>query len=305
MRRGSYDEKHFVNILDSGIDTWVRDAVRNGAGKRRAVVLFDSFSAYVKAAAGPSGDGEEDNRSSRRTGDRAMKFTQVETFDDARNLALYGWAEGTRNIEKLSAVLSGAIHVGVPSVDLGLVGGAVDIPTYLTGEPECMWSFQDVRARKAVRIIVEGATEAQTSSSDIMARGAAIVSLVDAIEAAGIATEVEMRYTLAIWGDNRAQLQHRVTLKRADEPLDMATIAFATAHPSSLRRIAFGAYEAMSAYMRTTFSLYTSGGYGVVTDTEKSEVQDDEILVAGNMHAMYDRNAWIRATARSAGVDLE
>lgn len=74
----------------------------------------------------------------------------------------------------------------------------------------------------------------------MMLRGAAVLSLADTLERRGFSTE------LRIVGNSQAggqAFRYSIVYKRAGEPLDIDRAAFAIAHPSSMRRLAFAILE--------------------------------------------------------------
>jgi hypothetical protein len=301
------DETVFQQYDTPAVDAWMRGKKPDGYAMRRAVWKFGSFTEYVEAASGVAGhDGDDGNRASRNNADTYSRFCDTENFDQARKLALFGWPEGTRQISTMSAAMSGTMSIPKYGMDLQLTGGAVDVPTFLTGEPECMWAWTESSARRAAKIVVEGAVNAGMQASEIFRRGSTIVSLVDALEAGGVSTEVELRYTLRDGGYSH-HVQHRVTLKNTTEPLDIAAIAFAIAHPSSLRRVCFGVMERTSKRVRDAFGFWRRGGYGYVAASDPAEFTEGEVLVSGNQltSSMFDNMQWIKATAATFGVEVE
>lgn len=275
-------------IDDSGYDT------------RQAVVTFDSWSQYVEVAS----SGNDADRHSRVTDDNSSPWSGTATYQDARTLALYGWREGTDKLRRMTASMTGSMNVVRQSMNLALTGGAVDVPTYLTGEPECMWSWQDTEERKAVRVVIDGAHASRITPEEIMRRGAAVVAFVDAMESAGYSAEIQLRYS--IYSADKV-ITHAVALKRSDEPMDLESIAFAIAHPASLRRIGFGVMEMMPPKITKAFSFRLHGSYSSVHRTTSGEVEPGDIILTGNHQFSSEEEAmqWARKCVASYGVEFQ
>lgn len=272
-------------------------------GTRQAVIAFSSWSEYVELA---SRSGDDEDRHSRVKDVGSSPWSGTKTYRDAHTLAIYGWRDGTAQLRRMTANMSGSMNVIRQNMNLALTGGAVDVPTYLTGEPECMWSWQDTEERKAVRVIIDGAHASRVTPEEIMRRGAAVVAFVDAMESAGYSAEIQLRFSLSNFGGNNI-ITHAVALKRSDEPMDLESIAFAIAHPASLRRIGFGAFELMHPKITKAFSFKRHGSYGSVHRTKAEEVDAGDIILTGNHKFYSDDEAmqWARECVASYGVELQ
>jgi len=289
------------------VDAWFKRK-RGKSAPKRAVWSFGSFTEYVDAAAGDAVDGRRDNRLSHVADDWFADFCLTRDFSEAKSLALQGWHEGTKEIHTLTSSMAAGMNVQRYGMDLALVGGSVDIPTFLTGEPECMWTWKDTVQRKGARLIVEGSVAGGVKTADIIRRGAAVASLVDALESGGVSTEIELRFTLRNNESDR-YVQHRIALKQSSEPLDLATLAFALAHPSSFRRFTFGVCERLPDDVKKDFGFTRFGHYGLV-DNRRSPTEifgEEDVLIEGNNWGgnMTDSMQWIKRTAQQFGVDVE
>jgi hypothetical protein len=295
----------FRNFDTPEVTAWAKRNSR-ASDNGRAVWLFDSYTQYVNASAGEAGGGRGDmDRASRHESSTFTDFTGTKDYGTAKDLALHGWSEGTERVQSMSASMSGTMSVQRYGMELALTGGAVDVPTFLTGEHECMWTWQASPAKRGAKIVIEGSAASGVKPEQILQRGAAIVSLIDALESGGISTEAELRFTLTDPSSSHV-LQHRVTLKQASDALDIPALAFAVAHPSSLRRIGFGVMERSSAALRDRFEFGMPGRYGYATQSLASEFTEGEVFIASNLLTSGFGHSveWIRSTAAKFGVDI-
>jgi len=115
-----------------------------------------------------------------------------------------------------------------------------------------------------------------TSTEAMIRRGAAIVALVDQIEASGkrvhiVAVNAVGVSGARIDGEKVSTLIYKITIKESGEHLDMDRIAFATAHPSMLRRVWMRLIEIHS-------DDYISG-YGGVLTLQKEDIETNAMYV--------------------------
>jgi len=117
--------------------------------------------------------------------------------------------------------------------------------SYLAGDPrpriDARRTNDDSNGKgKAVTIMVNAASSAAISADSLARKGAAILTLIDALESAGRPVEVIVgSYSLK----GRRALDVRVTLKRAGQRMSLDALAFAIGSPDFFRRVIFGARE--------------------------------------------------------------
>ena len=111
-------------------------------------------------------------------------------------------------------------------------------------------------AMPIVKIYADIGATASTNASAMIRKGSAIVALIDQIEQSGQRVELIACQRTDTKDYEYDEQRIFITVKRADEVLDLDRIAFALAHPSMLRRVCF-------RIMEFTYSGYVSG-YGRV-----------------------------------------
>ena len=83
-------------------------------------------------------------------------------------------------------------------VQFRIAGGAVNVGRFLSGRPDCFAArvraaeVKEARSRRVVRMVVNVGARASVSSDVFFARGAAAVTLIEALERAGLRVQVDM-----------------------------------------------------------------------------------------------------------------
>lgn len=251
------------------------------------------------------------------TSERAIReFYGTATFAEAMQLARRGWPEGARKAQAFGATLVDRIVGRVEREDIAfdVEGTQFDVARMLTNEPEHWTRWETTQeashsiGNKCISICLNGSVHWMIARDVIVARGAAVVALANLLEYAGYNVEI----TLAFRTEYRGALTSLITLKRYGEPSDMATVAFALAHPSSARRLNFAAKERESNDMRELLDAVASGCYGYPRDLPEAQQSSYSVYInAGNesngFGAWNDPNAseqWVLDKLANAGVRL-
>lgn len=190
------------------------------------------------------------------------------TFDEAIELGLNGWAEGTKHLAEYQDSVQSTLHSaglaprdgGEASYDWGRTAeggrGEIDVATYLTGDPECIVARVDASTASSIRIYVDCSASFMVDGAKMTERGAILAAMIDALHQRGVLVE--------LWAGQRmtngeSVYASWVKLKANTEPLDIQQVVYALAHPSFLRRLGFSALEAEPF----AFQLgCVTGGYG-------------------------------------------
>lgn len=144
-------------------------------------------------------------------------------------------------LRKAVAVMPKAAHRD-RLIQWELAGAFPDVALASAGAPDCMMDDQptEMKPTQSVRVIVSMATPWTTGLDEFVNRGAAILSAVEAAEAAGHRVEVVAEETAIELNDG---VSLSILLKAAGQPADRDSLAFFLIHPSSLRRIFFALLE--------------------------------------------------------------
>jgi hypothetical protein len=123
-------------------------------------------------------------------------------------------------------------------MEFDVAGAEPDVARYLEGEPENMLEFSAPSPRPRVHIVFLFGVSCHTPASEMRERGAAIISAIDAAEARG----VRVKLSVASFR-NESMGGYILSLKEADQPLDLDLLAFILAHPAADRRVGFRLME--------------------------------------------------------------
>lgn len=183
------------------------------------------------------------------------------SWSDCLRMAREGWAAGAQRLhEGLAAVLPPT--TSHTKLNHSVAGHYADVPKYLTGLPDNMITRGKVRGQApVVSIVVSLTASGSVDASHYANFGAAMVAVIDKLEAAGrrvdlyVAFPNAMNYTRAIVGWK---------VKEAGEHVDLGALAFSLAHPAAYRRFGFGLWE------RTGAANYTVG-YGRCSDLTEED----------------------------------
>jgi hypothetical protein len=200
------------------------------------------------------------------------KFTQTDSFNQSMRLAEQGCPTTREAIHQASfKVMSEAL----PEWDTAPVGVFPCIPAFAAGVPTDMFTpseFGNPVPKPIVRIVVNVTATCNVPTAQIVNRGAAILSLIDRVQATGQRVELVAEFHCTSGSDTFA---FSVTVKRPEEPVDLDRIAYAIAHPSMLRRSLFRVMEFTAPYVVC--------GYGNATDLN-DRVSGGDVYIKSMLH---------------------
>ena len=195
------------------------------------------------------------------------------SFKQALQLQSEGWGKRP-DLSKLSKAVQSAssAELSEQSTMHSVSGAYVDVPVFLTGEPECMVEFIDEPQPSAVRLAMNLSTNWKMSDEAFQMRGAVVLALAEKLEAAGYPVEI-ICYTAVKCNSVKGKPKFSMAfpLKQADEVTDIDALTYWACHPSALRRLQFAAWEnAFPPAERAKLGFAMGGGYGGVTTLEES-----------------------------------
>lgn len=160
---------------------------------------------------------------------------------DAKGMLAEGWTTSRPTL-----TLSGFPGAAVTeqSLTLQTEGAYPDVSAYLSGDSECMVAYVEspTDSPKYCHICVDVAATANVSAKTMFKRGELILSFIDALEAQGIRTRLEVCCNVSDYPFIQRTL---VSLKDYAEPIDEGLICFALGHPAMFRRIFFGVADVL------------------------------------------------------------
>ena len=238
------------------------------------IKTFETFESFIEQSlVVPS---KQDSSSSRQDRLGSDPWHGTNTFEQAVALARRGWPEGAAAALELRAEVESAvrdlINARSTSYTFDVAGEFVDVGRFLSGEPECFGSeSQDYgnTVRPVVKIVANLAASGSVSTKSLYVRGAAIVAAIDILESLGRRVEVWIAHgsTKSRRGGQSNVHETHVLVKKADQPLDVDRLAFAVAHPSTLRRLCFSIMEQHGHLPCSTWPhAVTVAGDAIVTE---------------------------------------
>ena len=179
------------------------------------------------------------------------------SWDQAKVMALTGWQEGMREIEKYRAAVFPLVASKVirPRPVSAVAGYNVEVGKYLANDPECFVhrAFEEKPQQgRILKLVCSISVSAAIKPATIIQRGAMICALIDALEFAGHRVEVICNDAMSGSHSENARkglmksngwMEISVVVKKSDQPLEMTDLAFCLAHPAMLRRIMFSVCE--------------------------------------------------------------
>lgn len=296
------------------LEAWrTRREVERAKGAVNVRESFDSWTEFVDRAARST--------SYRDTSHSAGNdWAGGVSFDGALQLARDGWAEGADRLADMTARLEGRLanRVTVQTPGYSVAGpGVLDMGRYLTGHPEAFMVWKDSETvsetespRGVLRILINGCSSWHVDAETIFWRGAAAVAIVDMAERAGARCEVEMVERVNCYGDggyNTADT--RILLKRAQDHVETDLLAYALAHPATLRRLTFGYWETLSETERAALQFVPYGTYGTPGDVPADErdglIYIPALLGRGPFASGESTAQWVIAELAKNGIEVE
>jgi hypothetical protein len=170
-------------------------------------------------------------------------------WQGALRLAREGDTEGAAAIRAMLADYAATLPArdALPSDAHAVAGYHVDVPHYLTGQPDCMIApapMPETGRGKVVTIVASINATADIDAGPMRRYGMALARKVYDLEAAGARVEVIGCFVSSVSGA-RVSVAWRV--KAADRDLDLPALAFAIGHPAMFRRIGFACRERLPA----------------------------------------------------------
>lgn len=199
---------------------------------------------------GAKKDGKDDD-------DGAWQWTGTRTWEDAMERAKFGSPEDAARVSRaLDVIRQEARYARINGKRHDVAGDRPNIGRAIAGDPAHMIRRTKVlkTSRPVVRLLVNCGARADVRGGMRLNRGAAILSQIDALEAAGQRVEITL-----VWkanGHDKNTHEARCIVKQASEPCNVEALAFALINPSTHRRFAFALREQHASLYRW------AGGYG-------------------------------------------
>lgn len=284
--------------------------------------VFNSWDEFVRYVEDTPSDMEETDRASMKVGGerethRIVKWWMGEhsmkmTLDKARQ----GWKEGAAEIQKTFNEFNIPAKRVRQEIAYSQVGpGTLDMGRYIMGHPMAwsVWEDSEVTTDETainggiVRLGINISQSAGVSATTRFQVGALILSLIDLLERNN--RRVELTLYNSITGQNGAYMRQQVTVKQADESVNLSIMAFAFANAATQRRLCWAVRETLDADSRKACGISLKGGGYGQTDENWAGIDPDGVtLVTGATGALYSnerRTAWLQAQLQAQGIEWD
>ena len=240
----------------------MRRTVKEAQGEAFIIEEYDNFRELIANNRKRSYNFDSDRVKRVRKG-----WEGVDSYEEAEELLLYGWAD-----EAKLKVIKDKVNKLQKTKDRqriafknDIVGFAPIVPNAIIGIPQSMINTCRVAKKsKVVTLVIDGGFSAVTNTSTVIDWGAQLISKIMNLEKSGY--RVRLEYADYYCSRSKGCKNHslRVLLKNENQPFDIKRMMFALAHPAMLRVISFEWYRKLpeAEYMRD---------YGVsIHDQERS-----------------------------------
>ncbi len=271
-------------------------AIKERTGDNIAVRVYHSVEHAIRVAE-HGGAWKNTTLASRKNSDSDWSGS---SWSEAMNMARYGWREGSVGVRRAFANLPS------PSLSAGnawrhdYYGERIDMARFSYGDDACFRTRTggDRGRCKMVRILVPMAFPCSTANDDVVNRGAAIISVVDALEMTRRTVELVCCYSSTSSGSRKPtsgfHMNHAVVVKQAGQPFDIERMAFFLAHRASLRRFGFALMESVAEAQSSH-----QGNYGYGCDIHADDQQGNTIALPELHGGKWDTPEKARETLAS------
>lgn len=252
---------------------WKPEIIRNNQKYQRIQKFYEweQFLNWVDWS------GKEYRRSSHKVSDQKYNSARTWTFQDAMNLARYGWAEGVSKIQQFEKLDLPIQETFMQNYDIqteySVAGGSVNIGRYLSGMPDCMrhmrTSNHHALPSRVQKIMIIGNSSYCASADEILKHGYKIYQIIEALEMANLQTDITLAYSAKNYHTEQISdycfYETYIKIKKAEDVLYPEKILFCVAHPAMYRRLVVSENERNSFAIRMKYRFYADGapGYGI------------------------------------------
>jgi len=216
--------------------------MQNRTGTRTAQYQFDSvaeLARYVKDTPNRWGSTQSEKNPPEKSWDLGLGYKR------AWELARDGWPEGAKQAQELLKALAQATPR--PDVQNDFYGHMPHVPRFCAGAPDSMIRHtKDPRAGmgKVLTLYVPVNALASVSGEHMRNFGLGVAQYINQLETEGKRVEVHGALCSLVSG---WRVTHTWRIKSADQPLDLAVLAFGIGHPAMFRRLGFALRERCAA----------------------------------------------------------
>lgn len=213
-------------------------------------------------------------------------------FNGMRSLVKSGWHVGTNDIAVRLEKIQHRVEEELVGYRNDVTGQFFDVGLVLAGEPECWYEQDYIPKRQIVKIAAQTLASCRTSAELIRNRGAAIVALVEKLQAEGYIVELSIICYAESGGYSLGKCPFVcIKLNMGSSPIDIDAASFCLAHPAFVRRLYFAVAEAV-----------IKGDCGTYGSSRDSHYNDDsvDILLGRYVDETHKETSQFRTIAGAA-----
>lgn len=165
-------------------------------------------------------------------------------YDGALRLAREGWIEGAERAQE--ALRAFTPKSPAPDTKTDFFGHMPHVPRYCAGAPDNMLRHTNpptVGGGRVITLYVAVNANCMQKAQNMANYGLGIAQYINQLETEGLRVEVHAAVAQNTSSGTIKRVAHTVCVKRADQPLDLAVMAFAIGHPAMFRRLWFALAE--------------------------------------------------------------
>ena len=200
---------------------------------------------------------------------------------ETKKLITEGWSEGAGRAAAIRGRIEAERPVTAKLARWDVVGAYPSVGRYLAGNPANMRRLSAVNRPRVLSLSASGGLAARVDSSDIEAHAASAAAIVDMLESADYRVELFWVWR-ALGRDLSTEIA--VCIKQADQPVNLATLAFLIGHPAMLRRVGFAIaahhpWHGLGTFMGIPIELEADAERGayVIPSAQKTKAGSDAV----------------------------
>ena len=203
---------------------------------RKKEIIINNFDNFTEFLDFVTKNSLEDGRS-KFNGNK--DFFGTENFGDALKLAKKGYKQ---NLETFSKMMKESEIQKIEKVTIRDTNGMYfDIGDVITGVPECWFEDVQTSTKNVYKFYIECAYDWEVETTDILKRGARILSYIDKLHNDGNIVEVFACFNSSYSGGYKQNIFTSIQLPSC--PFDIDLYCYIISHPSFLRRLGFAYHE--------------------------------------------------------------
>ena len=244
---------------------------------KQIIASWSSIEVFARQFKGDNGSKWWAHRNVRN--DWSKSFNGCDSFDEALDMAIHGWAEGGALIEKTRGYVKALNPLSPKLVKYGIAGTTPNVPRAIAGNLLNMRQPKPSaqRKKKTITLVYNMCENGGCNAEMITNKAAVTAALIDEIEAKGFAVEVIATVATRTW--NGIIAFEFVRVKESHHPVDINRLAFSLGHAAMFRGLFFADMQRNHEFKEIGEGLGSAGS--MAASKTHNEVQIYSISSAG------------------------